>query len=64
MHQTVHPFWRIIALARAIGLSELDTDVVLALLGVKVVTGTEEPTELTLLESTMGVVLISEEEEG
>ena len=64
MHQTVHLFWRIMALARAIGSSELDADGVLALLGVKVVTGTKEPTELTVLEGTMGVVLVLEEEEG
>ena len=63
MHHTVHLFWRIIALARAIGLSELDADVVLTLVGVEVVMGTDELTELTVLEGTMGVMLVSEEEE-
>ena len=58
MHHTVHLFWRIIALARATGSSELDADVVLALLGVKVVMGTDEPTELTVLEGVMVVVLV------
>ena len=62
MHHTVHLFWRIIALARAIGSSELDADVVLALLGVKVVMGTDEPTELTVLEGVMVVVLVLEGE--
>ena len=51
-------------LAREIGSSGLDADVVLAVLGVKVVAGTKEPTELTVLEGTMGVVLVLEEEEG
>ena len=64
MHQTVHLFWRIMALARAIGSSELDADVVLALLGVKVVMGRKEPTELIVLEGRMGVVLVLEEGEG
>ena len=63
MHHTVHLFWLMITLARAIGLSELDADVVLALVGVEVVMGTDELTELTVLEGTMGVRLVSEEEE-
>ena len=63
MHHTVHLFWRIIALARAIGSSELDADVVLARLGVKVVMGTDDPTELAVLEGMKGVVLVLEEEE-
>ena len=58
MHHRVHLFWRMIALARAIGLSELDVDVVLALVGVEVVTGIYELTELTVFEGTMGMVLI------
>lgn len=51
------------ALARAIGLSELDADVVVALDGVEVVMGTDELTELTVFEGTMGVVLVLKEGE-
>ena len=61
MHHTVHLFWRIIALARAIGSSELDADVLLALLGVKVVMGADDPTELTVLEGMIGMVLVLDE---
>ena len=46
------------ALARAIGLSELDADVVIALVGVEVVVGTDEITELTVFEGIISVVLV------
>lgn len=58
MHHRVHLFWRMMALARAIGLSELDADVVIALVGVEVVVGTDEITELTVFEGIISVVLV------
>ena len=63
MHQRVHRFWRIISLARAIGSSELDDDVVLAMIGAKVVMGIDELIELSVVEGTMGVVLVIEVED-